>query len=202
MKRFTFTQLLLSNSNALGYFPQLFVAILSLTLLATHQIKVKASEQAFFCRSESYRGETVPITFVNDETGGRPIALIYWTYEGFSSTGSTPAARCETVTEKLQAAYDQGLLSSNYFATDIRNDGTSVICLTQNVNSGCSSSNSSSIVMTLPPGVDRVSALNRLLCLSRQINGRPLELTDDLIVYRGGEVYVNFGIFVERTQDL
>ncbi|MBE9070945.1 hypothetical protein IQ260_30365, partial [Leptolyngbya cf. ectocarpi LEGE 11479] len=96
-------------------------------------------------------------------------------------------------------AYDQGLLNSNYFATDVRNDGMSVICLTQNVDSGCSNSNT---VVTLPPGVDKVSALNRLLDLSRQVNGRPLELTDDLIVYRGGEVYVNFGILVERTQDL
>ncbi|MEO1256157.1 MAG: COP23 domain-containing protein, partial [Bacteroidota bacterium] len=68
---------------------------------------MSAANGTFFCGSASYRGEMVPTTYMNPETGGNPVALIYWVKDYFSGS---PEERCSAGTSKMQAYYDNGLL--------------------------------------------------------------------------------------------
>jgi hypothetical protein len=173
-------------------------SVLILTLICTPLIDQKpsfASSENFTCSSTGYDGKTVPTTFVNPETGGRPVALILWVSDYFSGSGATPENRCEVVTGRLQAYYDNGYL--NYIHSDTVN-GLPVICISQNTDQ-CSESE---IIMTLPPGIDSVDALSTLTNINQVRHLEPLELTDELVVYRRGEAYINFAVYVERARGL
>jgi hypothetical protein len=171
----------------------IFLLFITVVLqLSLYQKSLVASESTFFCGSESYRGETVPTTYINPETGGQAIAFIYWVSDYFENAGGTPQRRCEEVSRRLQAYYDAGLLE--HINTGIVND-LSVICIARSTDNRCTDSD---IIVTLAPNVDRFNALRVMTHIRRQVNLRPLELTDDLIVYQNGEAYINFEVFIER----
>lgn len=155
--------------------------------------KPALADQTFTCGSETYRGEVVPTTYVNPEAGGNPIPMIYWVEDYFPSP--PPEVRCSTATGKLQAYYDNGQLE--FINTDIVN-GLPVICVALQVSNRCSDSD---IILTLHSGVDRFAALRRMMYLTRQAGSTPLAITDDLVVYSGGEAYVDIDIFIESLQD-
>jgi hypothetical protein len=79
----------------------------------------------------------------------------------------------------------------------------SAIILVETVNlrflHSFSESLKSDIIVTLPPGIDRFDALSKLLDLNRIASGRPLYLTDDLIIYRNGEAFINVEILIKRN---
>lgn len=178
--------------NSLSSFFRFLLAGTLLGFSTLYPKKLMAAEPTFFCGSESYRGEEVPTTYVNPETGGHPIALIYWVPDYFPEP---PEERCSSATNKLQAYYDNGLLG--YLDTDVVN-GLPVICIAQSIDNRCVDSD---IIVTLRPETDPSQALNVMIQmrdLIRQVNGNPLEITDDLIVYRNGHPYINLGVFVDR----
>lgn len=166
-------------------------------LLGFHFIDIKslkATELTFFCGSERYRGEVVPTTYVNHETGGNATALVYWVSDYFSNSGETPEQRCGMASERLQAYHDNGLLG--YIDTNVVNN-LPVICIARIAGDECTESD---IIITLPPDVNRFEALRVMTNLARLINGEPINLNDDLVIYRNGEAYVNFEIFIEISK--
>ena len=135
---------------------------------------LRLANQPFFCGTQTYRNERVPVTYINPETGGRPVALIHWVSEYFSASGATPQRRCEIVTTRLQAYYDEGSLGN--INTAKFSNGSQVICVVRSNSYECTEAD---IVLTLPPGVDRFDALNVMTDMVNALRSAPLELTDD-----------------------
>lgn len=169
----------------------LITSLLSFFILSI-QKEVSATSRTFFCGSESYRGELTPTTYIRPETGGNPVALIYWVKDYFNDP---PEERCLAATNKMQAYYDNGELE--HINTDVIG-GLPVLCIAQNANHRCTSSD---VVVTLRPETDRFQALDVMLNLLRRIGDDPLEITDDLLIYRRGEEYLNLDVFLEKVQN-
>jgi Circadian oscillating protein COP23 len=175
-----------------------FLAVLTtLTLsicgtFALYQPAVAKGSQ-FFCKTATTKdGTIVPATIARTESG-EEIPLILWISNYFSAVGGTPQNRCEEVSKRFQRYHDNGWLK--YITTGIFNN-YSVICVAKSVKSECLKSD---IIVTLPPGIDRFDALSKLLDLNRIASGRPLYLTDDLIIYINGEAFINVEILIKRN---
>ena len=187
--------LFFTETNSIGNFLNKFFTVTSLLSLSvlSFQEEAFATDKTFFCGAENYRGEVVPTTYVIPETGGNPIALIYWVQDYFNGP---PEERCSVATSKIEAYYSNNELE--YIDTDIVND-LPVICVAQSASHRCTSSD---VIVTLRPGTDRFQALNTMMNLIRQVDGDPLEITDDLLIYRDGEAYVNLEVFIEKAQGM
>ncbi|MFK8183989.1 MAG: COP23 domain-containing protein [Phormidesmis sp.] len=153
----------------------------------------EASSKNFTCLYTQYGGGAVPATFVQPETGGHPVTLIRWVSEYFSGSGATPQNRCDVVTARLQAFYDNGYLY--YIHSDTVN-GLPVICVNQSLDR-CTGD--AEIIVTLPPGTNSGDVLITLTNINQVMSLEPLNLTDELVVFRNNEVYINFEVYVDRA---
>ncbi|MEM9089294.1 MAG: COP23 domain-containing protein [Cyanobacteria bacterium P01_F01_bin.53] len=148
-------------------------------------------ENRFFCGQGEYEGKVVPATISRTERGNE-IPVIYWVSGYYSSSSETPMDYCDAVSQKFQQYFDNDLL--RYIRTGEFNQ-SGVICVARQTGEECDESD---ILITLPPDVDRFEALGILLDLRRRAAGRPLYLTNQLIMYRNQEAYINIEIFIER----
>lgn len=152
-----------------------------------------AQDTEFFCgEGETTQEETVPATIARTSSN-EEIIVILWAAEYFNQADNTSEFRCQLVSRRFQRYLDNDLLK--YISVGIFN-GLEVICVARSLSESCAETD---IIVTLPPGVDRFEALDALLDLRRLAAGRPLYLTDNLISYRDGEVYINFDTFVNRA---
>ena len=167
------------------------IALVFYTVLFWQQA-VMARQQKYYCgTATTAHGETVPATIVQT-TSGEEFRFIRWTSRYFSRSGETPQARCESSSQKLQRYSDNSSL--RYLTTNTIN-GLGVICIAKSEKKKC---DPSSIIITLPPGIDRSDALSSLFDLRRVVAGHPLDLTDELVLYRNGEVYVDVDILINK----
>jgi hypothetical protein len=154
---------------------------------------VIARETKFFCGTAiTENGVTVPATITRSERG-QEIALILWVSKYFKGT---PQSRCLEVSSRFQKYYENELLP--YIRTDVINN-LGVICVGR--SSSVEKCLKSDVIVTLLPNVNRFEALDRLLSLGRFASGRPIYLTDTLIIYRNGEALVNVKIFMDRLSN-
>ncbi len=146
-----------------------------------------AANDRYFCKD----GEP-PVTIARTSKGNE-IKLILWKSEYFSWSSKQ---RCENTSRKLQTYSENGWFK--YIKTDVVNR-LGVICVARVKYGECAKTD---IIVVLPPGVNRIDALNHLLDMRRIVDGRPLYLTDQLVTYRKGEAYVNMNMFLSRLDDL
>lgn len=95
----------------------------------------------------------VPTTMYHNAQGGQE-PWIKWISEHFSDSNWTPVARCQTVSERLEAYRQEGKLK--YVTLGVENE-QQVICVASKDNGPCEG-----IVYTLKPGQDGITALNNL----------------------------------------
>jgi hypothetical protein len=163
-------------------------------IFSLYQPAVVAGGTQFSCKTATTEdGITVPATIAKTEKGTE-IPIILWISKYFSSSGGTPQSRCNTVSNRLQRYHDNGWLTT-YFTADVVNN-LGVICIVRSTSSKCLNSD---VIVTLPPNVNRFKALDQLMALQRNASsGKPLYLTDNLIIYRNGEAFINVKVMIDR----
>lgn len=107
------------------------------------------SHKGFECNVDG----DVPTTVYHNAQGGQE-PWIKWVSEHFSDANWTPAARCQAVSERLEAYRQEGKLK--YVTLGVEND-QQIICVASRDNGPCEG-----IVYTLKPGQDGITALNNL----------------------------------------
>ncbi len=151
-----------------------------------------ARDEQFSCKVEVIeQGKNVPATIARAKRGNE-ISIIYWVSEYFSKSGDTPKQRCKDTSQKFQKYYDNGWLK--YIRTDIVNN-VGVICVAHSKGDKC---NKTDTIVTLPPSVNRFEALRNLLDLRRIASSGPLYLSDQLISYQNGELYIDVDVFLKK----
>ncbi|MBD2504083.1 COP23 domain-containing protein [Anabaena azotica] len=65
----------------------------------------------FFCGTDTYKGQTVPATIVNNHEQNKPLTVIYWNPNN-NSFGEkwTPQQRCEEVSKRFQTIFERDAL--------------------------------------------------------------------------------------------
>ena len=152
------------------------------------QIMAQTKNSKYYCGEAYYQGKKVPAT-VSNTTRGENIPLIYWVS---SWSGLNPRQRCEDVSGRLQAAYDNNLLKRKYLTTGKLNDNP-VICIRVEKGKDCE------VILTLKPGDDAEAILEQMLDFRGRLSGKRLRLTDDLVFYDNGNTYVDIDLFLEKA---
>ncbi|XWK90807.1 MAG: COP23 domain-containing protein [Phormidium sp.] len=134
----------------------------------------------FFCQNV----QGVPTTFARTKRGNitRDIAIFRWvsTWSEF-----TPWQRCQEVSGRFQAFYDNGVLK--YTRTG-RINGYPVLCVVRETGGSCRNTD---VLVTLPRGNDPHRTLEQIINFG-SLSGRPINLSgSNLIFYNEGEAYVN-----------
>ncbi|MFB2919478.1 COP23 domain-containing protein [Aerosakkonema funiforme] len=135
----------------------------------------------FFCQNS----QGVPITVARTTRGNitRDIPIFRWVTR---LRDFTPLERCETVSRRFQAFYDNGIL--NNIRTGQVN-GYPVLCAARQKGGNCRSTD---ILVTLPRGSNPSELLSQMLDRGVYSGRGPINLSgSNLIFYDNGETYIN-----------
>lgn len=157
----------------LGFTTLTSIAALSFSLSPSFSQETSAPNQpdklTFLCRSifDKASGEQVPATiaWIPERRGN--VRFIAWKSEYFEKSGWTTQKRCEEVTKKFQAAYEQGRLE---YLTTGQNNGYPIIC-TVNIHGNCNGSNQ---LFTLKDGSNSELVLQQLTNIATGRSSEPL----------------------------
>ena len=117
--------------------------------------QAKASEQVrFICASgfDQRARQRFPTTYAWTQRG--KIAVVRWKYDWFSNSDYNPQRRCQEVSSRFQAAYDNQ--SINYITNGIHNSQR-VICTSSEKGGTCDTT-----LLTLRPNDDSLEILTQL----------------------------------------
>jgi hypothetical protein len=150
-----------------------------LTALMTTGLVIATISQAsaqFIAQSDSspvriYCGEAkdptsskmLPATLASNGDDDEPKVIIIWKSE-FFGTNYTPKQRCQVVSPKFQAAYQQG---RTFLTAGVDNTGYGIICGTSSENEACNPSN---MLYTLKSYQNAALTIERLNQQARGVN--------------------------------
>ncbi|HEY9875176.1 MAG TPA: COP23 domain-containing protein [Candidatus Obscuribacterales bacterium] len=138
-----------------------------------------AQSTTFFCGTSKGRPATIARTSRGD------VPMIRWRSKFFHPEYSSQQ-RCEQVSARFQAFYNQGTLK--YIRTGTVK-GYPVLCIANSQGGDCETNG---LIVTLRPGTDPQLVMERLLNLRARAAGKPIELSgSQLVFYADGEVYVD-----------
>ena len=176
---------------------RLFVRVLTalaVALGATTTISTGPSDalaQRFFCgRDTNSRYGEVPATIARTARGDVPI--IHWVSTWSSGSGWTPQRRCDLVSQKFQRYHENGTLK---FMRTGQFNGYPVICIASSKGGSCLQQD---VLVTLPLEGDAAETLEQMTDLRTRTRKEPLMLSDDLLFYKDGELYVDMDVFLNR----
>jgi hypothetical protein len=127
----------------------LWMTVATLSRPAGAQAQVNVPQRKFYCG----QSRDVPATMAQTSHG--PVAVIHWI--STLDEDYTPEYRCQAVSAKFQAFYDNGTL--NYLTTGVV-DQQNVICAAQFNNGPCTG-----VLLTLKPSSHPTRTLQRLLSI-------------------------------------
>lgn len=115
--------------------------------------------------------DSAPSTMTNSATSGKPIPIIMWKSNFFSSDGWTPEKRCQEVSERFNQLHSSGRLK---MLTTGRMNGMPVICASIEKGSGCVDGG---LLYTLKVGQNAGATLRSLLAIRTKATGPLTETT-------------------------
>lgn len=145
--------------------------------LAMSSQPAQAGEQRFGCAQSG----GVPATMAKTKRGYVPV--IRWTSDYFGSSGWSPQARCQEVSDRFEAYHKDGTLN---FLTTGRMNRQSVVCVASREGGPCSG-----LLFTLKPGSNPGQTLQRLLDVRYRATG-PLNESS-------ARVYINMEDFLNKA---
>ncbi len=141
-------------------FPSTFMASVAIATAFIGNSSAFAGTTSFVCGSSN----GVPATMAQTPRGNVPV--IKWVSNYFSDSGWTPQRRCQEVSRKFQAYYQNGTL--NYLTTGEIN-GQPVVCVAQEKEGPCAG-----LLFTLKAESNPGETLQRLLDVRDRTAGGPL----------------------------
>lgn len=102
-------------------------------------------------------------------TGGQKRTIIRWKYKWFNSSATTPQKRCQEVSARFQAAYNN---ESFEFITNSRINGQRVICTARSKGGACNTT-----LLTLRPADDSLVILTNIKDILRGRGSQIIEHT-------------------------
>ncbi len=149
---------------------------------------LRAEEKVQFVCSQSYdniSGTYVPSTLAWNPNNKKPIVI--WKSEDHSGNGFPPQKRCEEISPRFQAAYDNGSLK--YITSGIMN-GQPVICTARLVGDDCAT-----LLITLRHQDNAKRTLHQLSDILLGYTDAPLEQSSgDLVYYEDDRIYIEVDI--------
>ena len=158
-----------------------------LTFMVIANQPLLAQTKQFTCGIAQYQKQGVWATVVNT-IREENIPLIYWVSRW---SGVNPEKRCELVSERLQAAYDNNFLKPKYLTTDHLN-GNPVICIRVEKDDKCQ------IILTLKSGDNAQAILQEMLNFRARTRKEGIRLTNDLVFYDNGNTYIDIDVFLDK----
>lgn len=137
----------------------------------------QAGEQRFSCAQSG----GAPATMAKTKRGYIPV--IKWTSEYFGSSGWSPQARCQEVSDRFETYYQEGTLN---FLTTGRKNRQSVVCVAEYKGGPCSG-----LLFTLKPGSNPGRTLQQLLSVRVGASGPLNEST--------ARVYIEMEEFLNKA---
>jgi len=136
----------------------------------------------FLCREEfdTASGEKIPATIAWIPERKGHVYVIGWKSEYFNKGGWTPEKRCQEVTKKFQAAYEQGHL--NYLFYGKGEKGYPIICGLANQGESC---NSNHQLFTVKSGSNPEQILQGL------INTLEGNASEPILQSSGEQIYID-----------
>jgi hypothetical protein len=139
----------------------------------------------FFCGKtiNTKTGKAVPTTLASTRRGN--VAMIFWQSTFFAQRGQsfTPTDRCEAVSKRFQAFYEDGILS--YLTTGKMNN-QNVICVSDEYGGPCQG-----LLLTLEPKDNPEQVLQELLNVRARARGA--------IVRSSGPSYIDVQDFLDNA---
>lgn len=144
-------------------------------------------EVRFICASgfDQKTNQRFPTTYAWNQRGKIPI--VRWKYKWFENSEYTPERRCQEVSSRFQAAYDNQSL--NYITNGTENN-QKVICTARQQDAACANT-----LLTLRPGDDSLEILTALKDQLRGQGGGPPDHNSKRQVY----YKINFKKFLQTA---
>ncbi|MCS6782426.1 MAG: COP23 domain-containing protein [Gloeomargarita sp. SKYBB_i_bin120] len=143
-----------------------------------HPAQASPKRITFYCGTS----QGAPATLVR--SGNRVVPIIRWTSDAFAESGYSNERRCQEVSRRFQAYYDDGSLS---FITTGRMNGQNVICVARSHGGPCAG-----LLFTLKPGTNPTRVINQLFNIRTRASG-PLNETT-------ARPYVDFNEFLQEAE--